>query len=128
FVWVVTEDAGLARLDLRHAATPADARVAVVQARDGLPDDALHGIVADSLGAFWITSNRGLFRVDRAALHAFADGQARGFAVTVYTERDGLRNREFNGGSFPSHSRGPDGRLWFPSQAGAVALDAARIR
>ena len=123
-VWVVTEDAGLARVVLGDAGAPPEV-VAVTQ-RDGLPEEALHTMQADDLGNWWVSSNRGLFTLDRAQLDAWADGAGEGFRATLYTERDGLRNKEFNGGYFRAGSKGPDGRLWFSGQAGVVGVDPAR--
>src|SRR5690606_40795158 len=71
---------------------------------------------------------RSIFWVPRAELHAFADGRAARVHSTHYTERDGMRNREANGGSQPAGIRAHDGRLWFPTQDGvAVRSEERRV-
>lgn len=128
FLWVVTEDAGLARLDVRDIPDPLQAPIVTVQQRDGLPDNAIHSMREDDHGRFWISSNRGLFSIPVQDLINFADHNADRFGTAVFTERDGLQNKEFNGGYYPPVSKGPDGSLWFPSQVGLVELDPARAR
>lgn len=61
-------------------------------------------------------------------LEAFADGRVPRIHSTAYTERDGLRNREANGGNSPAGIRAREGRLWFATQDGVVVVDPARIR
>src|SRR5690606_24362299 len=55
-------------------------------------------------------------------------GAVRQVHSVVYTEVDGLRNREANGGSQPAGGRTPDGRLWFPTLDGVAVVDPARVR
>ena len=74
-----------------------------------------------------MSSNRGIFWVPRAELNAFADGRAASVHSTAYSERDGMRNREANGGVQPAGAKGPDGRLWFPTQDGVVVVDPAKV-
>ena len=46
----------------------------------------------------------------------------------AYTERDGMRNREGNGGVQPAGIKASDGRLWFPTQDGAVVIDPSQVQ
>lgn len=126
-VWAVTEDAGLARIDYREHLDPERARISPVGMRQGFPEDAVHGLRPDGRGAFWISSNRGLIRADAAELNAFCDGVLPEIRTSMYTDRDGLRNREFNGGFFRPHALGPGGLLWFANQAGLVSVDVTRL-
>ncbi len=132
WLWVGTEGRGLARLDPRAwggGGRAASARAVVrVGTGDGLFDDVVHQILEDDAGRLWMNGNRGIFWVARAELHAFADGRAARVHSTAYAERDGIRNREGNGGVQPAGARGPDGRLWFPTQDGVVVVDPARVR
>ena len=120
-LWVVTEDRGLARLD------PVSGDVAVVRAADGLYDDGLHSLLDDGRGRFWFSTNRGLFWVLQTDLDAFVRGDADRVASVAYTERDGMRNREANGGFQTSALRARDGRLWFATQDGVVVVDPAEV-
>ena len=123
--WVGTEDYGLVRIE--WAASPDTtlraASLAHISMQDGLFDNVVHRIIPDAQGRFWMSSNRGLFWVRRAELEAVARGAAASVRSVPYTTRHGLRNREANGGMQPAGIRARDGRLWFPTQGGAVVID-----
>ena len=124
WLWVGTEGRGLARLDPRTS-KPAIVRIGT---KDGLFDEVIHQILEDDAGRLWMNTNRGVFWVARAELNAFADGKVSRVHSTAYSERDGMRNREGNGGVQPAGAKGPDGRLWFPTQDGVVVVDPAKVR
>ncbi|MDF2776105.1 MAG: hypothetical protein K0S86_5606, partial [Geminicoccaceae bacterium] len=137
WLWVGTEGRGLARLDPRAwgraggACTErrgCDRRIVRIGAKDGLFDDVIHQILDDDAGRLWMSTNRGIFWVTRAELEAFAAGKIGRVHSTGYTERDGMRNREANGGMYPAGAKGKDGRLWFPTQDGVVVVDPDRVR
>ena len=95
---------------------------------DGLFDGVIHSIVEDAAGRLWMNTNRGIFWVARAQLVDFAEGRIRAIHSTAYTERDGLRDREGNGGSQNAGLRTRDGRIWFPTQDGVAIVDSARAQ
>ena len=121
-VWVGTEDRGLNRLTRSAGGWT----IAVIRRADGLYDDVIHQILEDDQERFWMTTNRGIFSVLRRSLDAFADGDRGPLFAIAFTERDGMRNREANGGVQPAGVRAKDGRLWFPTQGGLVVLDPRR--
>jgi signal transduction histidine kinase/ligand-binding sensor domain-containing protein/CheY-like chemotaxis protein/AraC-like DNA-binding protein len=138
WLWVGTEGRGLARLDPRAweaggrtlpDASPAnDRRIVRIGTKDGLFDEVIHQILEDDAGRLWMNTNRGIFWVAREELVAFAEGRVSRIHSTAYTERDGMRNREGNGGVQPAGAKGLDGRLWFPTQDGVVVVDPAAVR
>ncbi len=131
WLWIGTEGRGLARLDPRAWATRDAAaegrRIATITTRNGLFDDGIHEVLEDDFGRLWMSSNRGIFWITREEAMAVADGRAARVRSTGYTERDGMRNREGNGGVQPSGAKGHDGRLWFPTQDGVVVVDPRGI-
>ncbi|MCO4098037.1 MAG: helix-turn-helix domain-containing protein [Gemmatimonas sp.] len=129
-LWVATEGRGLARVTINFSA---DHHAQVTSVRsirqtDGLFDEVIHQILPDAFGRLWMSSNRGIFWTSLAELREFADRRTSRIHSTAFTERDGLRNREANGGQSPSGIVSRDGRLWFATQDGAVAIDPARAR
>jgi signal transduction histidine kinase/DNA-binding response OmpR family regulator/streptogramin lyase len=131
-LWIGMEGRGLAALDPlawqpRSGAGHADKRIRHVGARDGLYDETIHQILSDDAGRFWMNTNRGVFWVRGEELHDFVAGKTSRVHATSYTERDGLNNREGNGGFFPAGAKTRDGRLWFPTQDGVVMIDPARL-
>jgi signal transduction histidine kinase/ligand-binding sensor domain-containing protein/DNA-binding response OmpR family regulator len=125
-LWVGTEGRGLARLEF--APNDSAPRITSYRARHGLFDEVIHQIVEDDAGRLWMSSNRGIFWIARSELEAFAAQRVTRIRSTAYGERDGLRNREANGGVQPAGIRARDGRLWFATQDGAVVIDPAQIR
>ena len=126
-LWVATSASGLRRVDLRDAETLDDAHITDYHIDDGLPHESIYQILSDDQGRFWMNSPRGLFWVRRAALNAVANGTAQRVRAVTYSTRDGLRNVEGNGFGTPGAARTPDGRLWFPTIAGAATLTPAAV-
>ena len=117
-LWVGTYGRGLMRLE--------GGEVAVFTTRDGLHDDGAWAVLEDDAGRLWISCDRGVFRVSKAALDAVADGRAARVWSVVYGTADGLRSAEANGAAKPSGWRSADGRMWFATQRGVVVVDPAR--
>ncbi len=82
-LWIGTFAGGLNLFD-RAAGTFASYTI-----RDGLPSNAVYGILEDRGGCLWLSTNLGLARFDPSA------GTCRSYDV-----RDGLQSNEFNGGAF----------------------------
>ncbi|HMB92052.1 MAG TPA: two-component regulator propeller domain-containing protein [Rhodothermales bacterium] len=123
-LWIGTEGRGLNRIDLSMEKPS----ITVFRRKDGLFDEVIHQILEDDFGRLWMSTNRGIFWVTRKGLNAFAKGTAPLIYSTSYTDRDGLRNREANGGRQPAGIKARDGRLWFPTQDGIAAIDPSNIR
>jgi signal transduction histidine kinase len=84
-----------------------------------------HCIMEDSLHHFWISTNRGLFRLRRQELDAYIPGKPDpGYYYFNYS--DGLVSNEFNGSCFPCANRDTDGSLSFPSMKGVVYFNPER--
>ena len=120
YLWIATEDGGVNRLDT------ATLKIAVVGERQGLFSRGVHQIVADGFGHLWMSSNRGIFRASLADLNAVADGRLARLECVVHDERDGMRNREANGGVQDAGLRDRQGRIWFPTQHGVVRIEPRR--
>jgi ligand-binding sensor domain-containing protein/signal transduction histidine kinase len=85
-------------------------------------------VLEDDRHQMWFTTNRGLVSVSRETLDALATGDSVSPSFHVYGIADGLRSAEFDGGNNDAGCRTPDGRLWFPSNRGIVAVDPLHIR
>lgn len=132
-VWIGTEDAGLAHVALppTRGATPpplSQSVVTTIDRADGLYDNGIHTILDDRRGRLWMSTNRGIFWVLKAELDDFVAGRVPRVHPVSYTERDGLRNREANGGVQAPAIMARDGRLWFATQAGVAVVDPANLR
>ena len=93
----------------------------------GLMVDTIFHLTADQLGSAWLTTNRGVLRVDLADLQAVADGRLPRLDVDRYTEIDGMANSQGNGSSGPSALLRADGSYWSASAGGLNRVDPARL-
>jgi signal transduction histidine kinase/ligand-binding sensor domain-containing protein len=94
----------------------------------GLPSDSVSQLLDDGLGFLWGGTRQGIFRVNKQALHEVADGLAKGAAFNLYSRDDGLPSNECSAGLQPAALRASDGRLWFSTIRGAVAVNPAAAK
>jgi ligand-binding sensor domain-containing protein len=118
-MWAGTEGDGLWRLQHDHWS--------VVLAKDGMFDDLVWRFLDDDSGRRWMSSNRGIWSVNRAELDARASNMPTELESVVYGETDGMRDRECNGAVEPAGWRARDGRLWFPTGKGLAVIDPAHL-
>ena len=118
-LWIGTYDGGMARYK--------NGRFTRYTTRDGLFDDGAFQILEDGRGSLWMSSNRGIYRVSKREMNAFAEGRLQAITSVSYGKGDGMRSVEANGGSWPSGIKARDGTLWFPTQDGVVSIDPARL-
>lgn len=118
-LWFGTYDQGLFRYR--------NGKVFRLSTAHGLPTNGAFRIIEDERGWFWMSSNIGIYRVERKSLDDVADGRARLVTAVLYGRRDGMLNPECNGGNQSSGMRAKDGRIWFPTQAGVAVFDPATI-
>ncbi len=119
-LWVGTYNEGLSRLK--------DGRFVSYQAEHGLFNNGVFAIEEDRRGNFWICSNRGIYRVKRAELNAFADGTIAKVNSVSYGTQDGMLSTECNGGRQPASITDRRGHFWFPTQEGVVIVDPTAER
>jgi len=97
-VWVGTRGGGLDRVTMNSAENGAIA-VSNLSEGNGLPNNTIYGILPDSAGRLWLSTNHGLACLDPHT-----------GTVSSYHRSHGLQADEFN---FGSHYRTRDGRLLF---------------
>lgn len=118
-LWVATYGNGLYRLQA--------GRVFAVTTEHGLIDNKLFRILRDRDGFFWLSSNRGVWRVARRELNQVVAGTRTRLEGLLLDERHGMVTAECNGGTQPAGMMTPDGDLWFPTVAGLVRIDPDRV-
>jgi diguanylate cyclase (GGDEF)-like protein len=116
-VWIGTSGGGLARLDLGSGAVHSITR------RMGLHDDVVFQVVDEGIGRdLWLTSNRGIYRVQRDRVLAAMRGEKADLSGAVYGKVDGMPSAECNA-AFPAAIRARDGRLWFATARGVAVVE-----
>lgn len=119
-LWIGTYDSGLARFK--------DGRFTSYTTKDGLFDNGVFQILEDDYGWFWMSCNRGIYRVRKQELLDFADGKTRTLTCLAYNQSDGMPSSECNGGRWPAGVKTRDGKLWFPTMGGVAMIDPSTIK
>ncbi|HSR96197.1 MAG TPA: two-component regulator propeller domain-containing protein, partial [Kofleriaceae bacterium] len=118
-MWVTTEGAGLWRLR--------NGRWFGYTSKDGMFDDLVWRVLDDGRGYFWMSSNRGIWKVAREQLEERAAGKRQTIEFVLYGEADGMPDRECDGSMDPAGWKSRDGRLWFPTVKGVAVIDPAHL-
>ena len=106
-IWVGTGGGGL---NLYHPKT--DTFTYYLE-KDGLPNGVVYGILEDSLGYLWMSTNFGISRFDPET-ETFRN----------YDAGDGLQSNEFNSGAY---AKGRNGELYFGGINGLTAFNPLNI-
>ena len=96
-----------------------------IRVKDGLYDNRIYAILGDDDHNFWLASSKGIFRVSHAELDAVADGRAQFVNSIPFTT--GQLRFECQSGVQPAAIRTRDGRLWFSTTSGLVAVDPKHL-
>ncbi|MEO6590063.1 MAG: two-component regulator propeller domain-containing protein, partial [Pyrinomonadaceae bacterium] len=118
-LWVGTYDSGLWRLK--------GGRFTNYTTENGLFSNGVFQILEDERGNFWMSSNQGIFRINKQQLNDFADGKISAVTSTVFGKSDGMLNVECNGGRQPAGIKTSDGKFWFPTQDGAAIINPEAV-
>lgn len=102
-LWMGTKGGGLECLDTRSG------KVRHLSTKNGLPNDVIYGLLDDSAGNLWMSSNRGLIRYHPAS-----------GSIKNFTEADGLLSDEFNTWAY---AKAPNGELLFGGVKGLHIFD-----
>jgi len=92
-LWLASWGGGLNRFD------PRSGKVQRFMRREGLPGDAVYGILQDRSGNLWLSTNYGLSRFNPKTL-----------TIRNYSIRDGLQSNEFDAGAY---FQSPSGEMFF---------------
>ncbi|WP_426483152.1 ATP-binding protein [Chryseobacterium sp. R2ACT005] len=87
-----------------------------------------HYMLEDQKGAYWISSNNGLFKVPKKQLLQYAENRKTPVFYYRFTKRDGFLTNEFNGSSEPNAYALENGEFVFPSMDGFVFFNPDNIR
>lgn len=122
FLWVASQDNGLNRLDRDRE------KLQGISTDKGLYSSGIHSFELDQYNRLWMSSDQGIFYVLLDQLESFFDGDRDRVTSVAFTEKDGMLNREANGGFQNSVCMDKDGTLWYPTQNGIVNINPASIR
>lgn len=119
-LWIGTYDSGLSRFK--------DGKFTNYSMKEGLFDNGVFQILEDDYGWFWMSSNRGIYRVRKQELLDYAEGRIKSVTSLSYNKSDGMGSSECNGGRWPAGAKTRDGKLWFPTMRGVAMIDPSNVK
>lgn len=119
-VWFATEGGGLSRYR--------QGRLQTLTVAQGLHHNLLHNITEDFHGRLWMSTNNGIFYINKDEAIAVLDGSTNWASPRVFQETEGMLNAEGNGGFQNSFLLRPDGLLLFATQGGVAVFETGRIK
>jgi len=120
-LWLGTYGCGLNRF--RYT----DGTFLKISRKDGLPDNTVYSILEDDKQNLWMSSNRGIFYVNREELEDFAAGRRQTVRPFRFGREEGMKSIECNGANQPAGWKTRDGKLWFPTTKGVSSIDPESI-
>ncbi|MCP4149252.1 MAG: response regulator [bacterium] len=96
--------------------------------QDGLFENQVFRILADDGSNFWMNCNKGIFRANKKELDDFCDGKIKKIQCLSYDKKDGMLDRECNGGYYIAGCKSRDGKFWFPTMNGVAMVDPNSIK
>lgn len=114
-LWFGTDGTGLLRIE--------EGDVTVFGSRDGLFDDTVWAILGDDRRNLWMTSDRGIFTVNRDDAMAYQAGEISRLPSRSYGRSAGMKNLEGSGLGKPSGWQLQDGTLAFATVDGVAVVD-----
>lgn len=118
-IWIGTFGGGLIRYT--------SGRFFTLTSEYGLFDDVIFNILEDDTGRLWMTSNKGIFYVDKFDVLKFFYKDLSNVTSSVYGKEHGLINIENSGGVQPAGWKAHDGTLWFSTAGGIAVINPKRI-
>jgi signal transduction histidine kinase/ligand-binding sensor domain-containing protein len=114
-VWVGTLGGGLLRFEKGNFTR--------ITTQQGLPDNSITQLLDDGDGNLWAGTYAGLFRASKKDLKNLAARRVDEIAFSLHGRYDGLPAQAYSGWFQPSCWRARDGRLWFTTVKGLVAVN-----
>ena len=111
-------NSGLARIETNH--------VRSITSENGLTAGSIYSIVPDLHGNLWCNSTRGIVRLNRASLNAFAANQTNRIECTLFDGLESVKTIDTTDVEYVG-CRTADGRIWFPSPQGVICIDPEHL-
>lgn len=121
--WLATKGNGLIRLK-------GESQVTVFTTREGLASNTIYQVFEDGSGYFWMSCDKGIFKVVKKNLVDLAEGTARVKKVEYirYGRSDGMKALECSRWGQYSSIETSDGRLLFGTPKGISIIDPQNIK
>ena len=121
YVWMAT-DRGLLRYDVNQGT------IGGIGKPSGLPIDKIFQVVYDHMGSFWLTSNRGIWKIGYVEAHRVASGELNSIDFEHFDEADGMGSDQVNGGSTPAAVSTRQGDMAFATANGLSMIRPTSLK
>jgi ligand-binding sensor domain-containing protein len=119
-LWIGTLGGGLDRFK--------DEKFSVINRSQGLPNGVIGHIEADGRGFLWMSSYGGILRASEKDLNRCADGEITNVPFLTYGINEGMPTLECSEGLQSGGCKTADGRLWFATAKGLVAVAPSDVK
>ncbi|MBL4823512.1 MAG: diguanylate cyclase [Colwellia sp.] len=120
-IWLAT-DRGLIQIDLNTSDIKAISR------KNGLPIDKIFQVIIDNNDSFWLSSNRGIIKINREQINKAIANQDAIIDFEIFAEGVGLLSSQANGGSTPAATLHKDGSVWIAMAKGVSQVTQQRLQ
>ncbi|MDP5151491.1 ligand-binding sensor domain-containing diguanylate cyclase [Rheinheimera baltica] len=120
-LWMTT-DRGLVAYDLQSGQTQ------IIGRKAGLPFDKVFQTVVDNDHNLWLSSNRGILRLERTQVMQFLAGTRDTVDYELFGESDGMQSAQANGGSMQAATMAADGSVLFATSKGLSIVKPADLK
>lgn len=121
--WISTDSAGLKCLRFKNG------KFYSYTVEQGMVTNFIYQLFEDQQGQFWLTSNKGILRVNKKQLNLLAKGEIDRINCISFGKAEGMQSTEFHN-ELSRHSalQTRDGELWFVTKKGVSILNPKKIR
>ena len=105
-----------------------DGKFIAYNSKNGLITNEIYCVLIDDKDDVWISSPKGIGNISRKDIQAYEEGKTNIVHLQVYTTADGMRTEECFGSWQPAGWKTRDGKLWFATMKGAVAIDPRKFK
>lgn len=121
--WIATKGSGLIRLKGEN-------QVTVFTTQQGLYSNTIYQVFEDDSGYFWMSCDKGIFKVVKKSLDDLAEGTSPSEKVEYirYGKSDGMKSQECSRWGQYSSIKTSDGRLLFGTPRGISIIDPQDIK
>ncbi len=114
-LWIGTKGGGLNRYR--------KGQIKAYTMREGLFSNEIFDILEDDYQTLWMSCRKGVFSLPRRQLEDLDLGRIPRLGCTAFGREDGMDTAQCNGIAKPGGWKGADGRLWFATIRGPMAVE-----
>jgi ligand-binding sensor domain-containing protein/AraC-like DNA-binding protein len=119
-IWIGTLEKGLARCE--------GGEFHFITVQHGLGSNSIYQILEDEREYFWMSSNRGVLRVNKREVNDFCKGVIKGVNCIAYGIADGMNSITCNSWGRNSAIKTDSGDFWFATKKGISVVNPSKLK